>query len=805
MTSNSESDQGSPARAVIQIPILLLGSVVRHVVLVPGKQRGEYVAHVREANHPLIEAMIEEALKEPEDPERKYDLQPRFVLDYADFPHGRHGELHSILDYFDRGSTSKLRNDQRLRVRHEQISSKTVVSSRDGKELARKRDDPVTWFFDKTKSDEGSGAETKQQIMVLYDHDPYFRALAKRVSEDDVSRERFARISCACEGGVILAINDHEIDREQSDSGERGDLALKWFRDSVELCFKGVNPDRAVVIVSADALRKCGLRISERGAVESSVNDIVGMIESGDFNLPEMQGRFRHLVVVFREPGALYIDLVEKKGCVTFGPYCDRHAQMHPAAYGRVPGKFTSMVTSVVRELCWSLDGKKGLDIEGALRMAVAAYNYHYDAGFMESRGDDASPFDDYIDMLGLARRAKLMDSYDGAKEEYMLTSVSFNWGSDATPGWSRLDGISEDFDDTLIKIVQYGLEEAFRKPQGFSRQNFKPPALITVPYSKYGSMKLVDPDEIERFSSLAKLLWTASWSMPLSIAVFGAPGSGKSFAVKQIIARISPDRRSEPLVFNLAQFASIDHLTGAFHKVQDMALFSQEVPLVVFDEFDADFDGRPMGWLKFFLAPMQDGIFRGKEADYRVGRAIFLFAGGTSSTFDEFKVSLRGKKSGEATGDADQQQNQEDGEEAKRVKLPDFVSRLRGHLDVAGVNPIERSDGTSAPIDRMLMLRRAILLRSGLERNAKEIFRKTRTGLQFANIHEDLIRAFLHASNYVHGSRSMEAIIQMSRFIDGHYVPTSLPTEELLRTHVDAKSFIERIGGWRSKRTIDQ
>jgi hypothetical protein len=790
MTSQTESAPGSLARAVIQIPILLLGSLVRHVVLVPGKQRGEYVAHVREANDPLIEAMIEEALKEPDDSPRDYDLKPRFVLDYEDFRNAPHGELHSILDYFARGSTSKLKNDQRLRVRHEQVSSKTVVSNRRGKAPPRKSDDPVTWFFDKTHSDEANNADAKQRIMVLYDHDPYFRALVKRVSDDEASRERFARIAGACEGGVVLAINDHEIDREKSDSGERGDLALKWFRDSVGLCFKGVDPDRSVVIVSSDALRKCGLRISERGAVESCVNDIVGMIQSGDFNLPDMQGRFRHLVVVFREPGALYINLAEKKGCVTFGPNCDRHAQMHPAAYGRVPGKFTSMVTSVVRELCWTLDGKAPLDIEGALRMGVAAYNYHYDAGFMESRGDDASPFDDYIDMLGPTRRASLMKSYEDAREEYMLTCVSFSWGS-AGSTWSRLDRIDEDFDGKLIEIVQYGLEEAFKEPQSFSRHNFKPPALITVPYSKYGSMKLVDPDEIERFSSLAKLLdkylWTDNWSMPLSIAVFGAPGSGKSFAVKQIIARISPDRRSEPLVFNLAQFASIDHLTGAFHKVQDMALFSQEVPLVVFDEFDADFDGRPLGWLKYFLAPMQDGIFRGKEADYRVGRAISLFAGGTSSSFDEFNASPGA-----------QLQNQEENEEAKRVKLPDFVSRLRGHLDVAGVNPVKSADGTIAPIDRMLLLRRAILLRSSLERNAKEIFRKTRAGLQFANIHEDLIRAFLHASNYVHGSRSMEAIVQMSRFIDGHYVPTSLPMEELLRTHVDAKSFMAEIGGWR-------
>jgi hypothetical protein len=93
--------------------------------------------------------------------------------------------------------------------------------------------------------------------------------------------------------------------------------------------------------------------------------------------------------------------------------------------------------------------------------------------------------------------------------------------------------------------------------------------------------------------------------------------------------------------------------------------------------------------------------------------------------------------------------------------------------------------------------IRRAILLRSALVEHAGEILRKVDSKVSFASINEDLILAFLYAHNYVHGSLSMEAIVQMSRFIDGHFVPISLPTRELLETHVDFPSFMSRIRGW--------
>jgi len=205
---------------------------------------------------------------------------------------------------------------------------------------------------------------------------------------------------------------------------------------------------------------------------------------------------------------------------------------------------------------------------------------------------------------------------------------------------------------------------------------------------------------------------------------VFGPPGEGKSFSIKKIIKHISPERKSEDITFNVAQFNSIDQLTEAFHQIQDRVLkHLTEPPLVIFDEFDANFEEQPLGWLKFFLAPMQDDLFHGKSGNYKVGRAIFVFSGGTSKSFQKFKDKLNDDK---------------DKDERAAVKLDDFIGRLRGFMDVKGVNS---DDGV---ISRLVKLRRAILLHSLLKKHAGYIFSSDGKS---AHIHTYVIDAFLEAT----------------------------------------------------------
>lgn len=224
--------------------------------------------------------------------------------------------------------------------------------------------------------------------------------------------------------------------------------------------------------------------------------------------------------------------------------------------------------------------------------------------------------------------------------------------------------------------------------------------------------------------------------------------------------------------------------LKNAFHQAQDRVL-GGEVPLVVFDEFDSHFKSERLGWLKYFLAPMQDGKFKAGESMYRIGKAIFVFAGGISWTFSEFY---------------DQQKDMDDFKDAKG---PDFVSRLRGHLNISGINPSLRRNGQNAlaeancvpgreSIGPVLMFRRAVLLRSLLEDYLKEIF-DSNTGI--ARIDRRVIRAFLRVQEYKHGARSMQAIIEMARVSHrGDFQRSSLPSLEQLNMHVDAREFLKLV-----------
>ncbi|MBK8280226.1 MAG: hypothetical protein IPK94_09000 [Saprospiraceae bacterium] len=56
----------------------------------------------------------------------------------------------------------------------------------------------------------------------------------------------------------------------------------------------------------------------------------------------------------------------------------------------------------------------------------------------------------------------------------------------------------------------------------------------------------------------------------------------------------------------------------------------SGKTPLIFFDEFDTAYNSKALGWIQYFLAPMQDGVFKDGEKLHPLGKAIFVFAGGT-------------------------------------------------------------------------------------------------------------------------------------------------------------------------------
>jgi hypothetical protein len=317
---------------------------------------------------------------------------------------------------------------------------------------------------------------------------------------------------------------------------------------------------------------------------------------------------------------------------------------------------------------------------------------------------------------------------------------------------WTILEDRYTDRLETVARqIVQEGSQAALRQ----------------VPLGRFGALVTVDRREIEALNGIQRLICeycTTMQTKPLSIAVFGPPGSGKSFGVTQVAKSILDE--IAVLSFNVSQFNHPEALLDALHQVRDIGL-SGKIPLIFWDEFDTSLNGQPLGWLRYFLAPMQDGIFQEGQIVHPIGRCIFVFAGGTSHRMDLF-----GSDMSEI--------------EQRGVKLPDFVSRLKGFLNVLGPNPIEGSDP-----DPYYVLRRALILRSIFERNVPQILR-SQGGKKVVQIDAGLLRAFLLTKKYKHGVRSMESLVSMSTLSDQNsYERSCLPPEEQLNLHVVAPEFL--------------
>ncbi|GLA14586.1 hypothetical protein AnigIFM62618_001023 [Aspergillus niger] len=168
------------------------------------------------------------------------------------------------------------------------------------------------------------------------------------------------------------------------------------------------------------------------------------------------------------------------------------------------------------------------------------------------------------------------------------------------------------------------------------------------MPSARFGNLVTADRGEVDGFRKIANTVH--EWYLcndepkPLSIAVFGQPGSGKSFGVKEVIKSIlAADGKSiSVLEYNLSQFREEDDLRHAFEIIRGKAL-SREMPIVFFDEFDSTFQGRELGWLPHFTKPITEGKYEDGDVERPLGRGIYIFIGGTQTKYDDFFSRISG------------------------------------------------------------------------------------------------------------------------------------------------------------------
>ena len=455
--------------------------------------------------------------------------------------------------------------------------------------------------------------------------------------------------------------------------------------DSSELWkqLKKFHNENTIVIINIDDLRSKGVNISKSLSWERTAQDFVWQINNNP-NL-DFLASCSHLIVPIGLEGAIYYKTsgtLETR--LYFIPY-EFEGGFIKDSQGKMYGLTSAFVAGLASAIVSGIQENEELteSISTGIRQGTICAQKYFIEGFGENVSE--SPFPS--PSIFVEKQDDFILS-DNVQDVLVPTSPNLNcracWYILKDKSSTNLEGIAYD-------IVKNGVGSALK----------------FIPIAQFGKLTTVDKAEIESYRSIKNLMLeyisTKNTVRPLCIAVFGTPGSGKSFGIVEVANSIASNT-IEKIDFNLSQFSTPLDLVNAFHKVRDIAL-GDKTPLVFFDEFDSALEGK-LGWLKYLLAPMQDGLFREGDSIHPIGKAIFVFAGGTSSTFKGF--------CGEDLEDAKEQK--QFSLEFKSAKGPDFISRLRGYVNILGPNQ------TDDKRDQLFIIRRSMLLRSLLERKVPHL-----------------------------------------------------------------------------------
>ena len=135
------------------------------------------------------------------------------------------------------------------------------------------------------------------------------------------------------------------------------------------------------------------------------------------------------------------------------------------------------------------------------------------------------------------------------AEQPFVIRPTSRD-SPDTEREWSFLPHEDEKLRELAEAVVAHGTDVALRE----------------YPHEKFGNLITADRREIERFRTIARLLKEFDSNKkpkrPLSLGVFGQPGTGKSFVVKAL-ARSVYDNKVNFQTFNLSQLSKPDDLNG--------------------------------------------------------------------------------------------------------------------------------------------------------------------------------------------------------------------------------------------------
>ena len=522
---------------------------------------------------------------------------------------------------------------------------------------------------------------------------------------------------------------------------------------------------RLVILASARLLRQADVRLSRGLSWERTVEHLRQGLDQNPAIRP--LGQARHLIVNFEADGAIWIDFSRPDQPTARLVFDAEHAEGEWASrfIGEAFGYLTCLTAAVVQTLVSSSENDMDPDFQPAIERGLSAMRSLREEG----HGIAISEKDDFRPGRGFPT-ARLAEEILHPTHRFARAAVP--WNAPETQGKAPVQW-------SILASLQNPLAPT-QPLYGFARQlAIQGPAVLAhVPHLRVGKLLTAGRDEMETLRSLRRILRaycdTGSAKKPLSIGVFGAPGAGKSFGVEQLAIGIfgDPEAESYPgwMEFNLSQFDEPTDLIGAFHQVRDRVLQGL-IPVVFWDEFDS----REYHWLQYLLAPMQDGRFQQGQITHTLGKCVFVFAGGTAETFEEF-----GPK---------EDDNKPIKRQFKLAKGQDFKSRLDGYLNVLGPNQRRlsvREDATRKKDDTDIFfpVRRALIIRNALGCKKDERL----------EIDNGLLTGLLEIEDYKHGARSLSKILEplgaARRESRGPSRRSQVPAPSQLSLHVNIDEF---------------
>lgn len=522
--------------------------------------------------------------------------------------------------------------------------------------------------------------------------------------------------------------------------------------------------NKLIVIADAQHLRKSPARISAGLAWEESIENVIREIKT-DGALNGLT-QCRHLIVTFGSEGALWIDFSQNTA----------EGRLPPAA--RVDFVFSSS----------AIEGEHRQEIEGTsfgflscLTAAVA-----WQISLNTNKPDFTAAMEGGLSAMrdlrekGHGPANEAPDGFPAGRLAKVIKHPTFRYSRARI----RIDEISKSPEGKSWSILRQAQQQngpAYELARLLLLRG--PVALENMPHLRVGKLLTADRREIEAFRTLIQVIRrykeTDPGKKPLSLGVFGPPGAGKSFAVQELSGKMVG--KEGWMEFNLSQFNTPDDLIGAFHQIRDQVLHGR-LPVAFFDEFDS----QQYRWLQYLLAPMQDGKFQEGQLTHALGKCIFIFAGGTSRTFETFGPPefLEGKES-EAYGPF------------RLAKGPDFKSRLDGYLNVVGPNrrQVSAPEGSSNDVEMIggyrfmddledihFPIRRALMIRAELKCGPDDKL----------DMDEGLVHALLHVERYTHGARSLGKIMQPFTTVrNGKLHRSLLMPQAQLAMHTNETSFV--------------